>query len=74
MLERCTVTFGAAFSPFLYFVFVANMTMQLCINNIYDGDYASESAIRHNIITLWRMAEAELFRRFFSRPNVIPNY
>jgi len=51
---------GAASSPFLYFVFAAtiySMAIQLCINNIYNNNYAS--AIRHNIIiTLWRIAEA----------------
>jgi len=54
MLERwIIVIFGAAFSPFLYFVFVAiiyspYMTIQLGINNIYNNNYAS--TIRHNII------------------------
>ena len=33
-----------------------NITIQFRINNIYNNNYAS--AICHNIITSWRMAEA----------------
>jgi len=58
MLERwIIIIYGAAFSPFQYFVFVTilyNMTIQFRLKNIYNN-YAF--AIRHNI-TLWRMAEA----------------
>ena len=43
MLERWIIISGAAFSPVLYFVFVAiiglyNMTIQLRINNIYNNN------------------------------------
>jgi len=41
MLERWIIKSGAAFSPVLYFVFVAktyNMTIQLRINNIYNNN------------------------------------
>src|SRR6218665_2077860 len=52
MLEKwIIITSGAAFSPFPYFVFVAIiyiMTIQLCINNIYNNNCAS--AIPHNIV------------------------
>jgi len=51
MLERWIIIIsGAAFSPFLYILFVViiyNITIQLRINNIYKNNYAS--AIRHNI-------------------------
>ena len=61
---------GEAFSPFLYFVFVAiiyNMTIQLRINNIYN------SAIRHNILRLAN-GRSIIIWIFFSRSNAIPNY
>jgi len=53
MLERWIIILisGTAFSPFLYFVFVAiiyNMTIQRCINDIYNNNHAS--ATRHNIL------------------------
>jgi len=52
MLERwIIIVFGVAFSPFLYFVFVAiicNMTIQLRENNIYNNNCAS--TVRHNIL------------------------
>ena len=55
---------GAAFSPFLYIVFVAiiyNITIQLRIYNIYNDNYAS--AIRHNI-KLLRCSELQKHNYF----------
>jgi len=45
------IIYGAAFSPFLFFVFVVIiynniMTIQLRVNNIYNNNHAS--AIHHN--------------------------
>jgi len=62
MQERWTIISGAAFSSFLYFIFIAiiyNMTTQLRINNIIIIMLLPFASPQH--ITLWRMAKAELF-------------
>jgi len=53
MLERWIILSGAAFSPFLYFIFV-EVIYNSRKNNIYNNNYAS--AIRHNMLRCgeWR--------------------
>jgi len=75
MLERwITIISGAAFSPFIYFAFVAiglisTMTIQFRINNIYNNNYYA-SAIRHNILRCGKWQKHNIWA-FFS--NAIPN-